>query len=111
MLMRTVLSLMFLSILIQSCNNKSNVTDRLLILSDSNTIASINRINRTNDLFYKTIEQNLYNDPLTSYKASVWFPRAQKVHKFMNNLISNIEIFQKNGAKNTNELVFEINIF
>ena len=107
--MRTVLSLMFLFIMIQSCSNKSNVTERLLILADSNTVASIKRINITNDRIYHVLEEKMY-DPHTSTKAAIWLPKVQQVHKFINNLISNIKIFQKKEAKNTNELVSDINI-
>ena len=105
--MRTAFSLMFLIILFQSCNNKVNTTEKILILADSNLVSTIINLTRNTNVRYNLLQEETY-DPAKTYRATIWLGNALEIQKQTDRFLSVIRSIQIKKDLNANQLKSEI---
>jgi gliding motility-associated protein GldM len=73
-----------------SCSNNSNNNLEVFKALDESLVNSNQTINKSNQIIYSSLQEKM-SDPLTNYKANIWFPKAMQVQKYSKDIISYIE--------------------
>lgn len=84
--------LIHFSIFLVACNNQSPYIEETLSRINSQTSASIHFVDRQNERAFYTLLNRL-NDPVTSYKASLWEPKMVLIQKHCDQMVNALRTF------------------